>query len=79
MAKLSTQDVGSVSQWMATAIAAKVANPNDWNMACRTAAEALRLDVTRIAFSNVLGHTCRAVVDEAQKQGRTVEEVRAAV
>jgi hypothetical protein len=33
----------------------------------------------RLAFSNVLAHTCRAIIDEAQKQGRPIEEARAAV
>lgn len=63
---------------MATAIAARIMDPNGWSLEARRIAERLRLDVTRIAFHQVLQQTCYSIVDEARKHGRSPEDVQSA-
>lgn len=64
---------------VARAIAAKHENPNDWMLVVRRFAEALRLDVTRCIVAGLsLELAVVKVLEEAEKQSRTEEQVQAA-
>lgn len=77
--KLEGAVKGTVRGEMVKAVAT-IADPAAWLIEVRRICEALKLDPARaIILGEPLLVVCAGVIDEAAKQGRTVEEARAAI